>query len=149
MDQDAIYFQLTASCPLGLIEGGTISGVNAAGGSLPDCFRFINHIARANCSGFNLPSCFISHKFLKVSLDIVLLTREHLKNPQANHISVKAVISIISYQIWARMFCGSPVCRKTFLISTPDTNPSWSESVCLKRTLYRNLSPAFTTQGTA
>ena len=56
--------KLTVSCPFGLIEGGTISGVRDAGGSLPDCFRLISHMASANCSGFNFPSWLMSHKFL-------------------------------------------------------------------------------------
>ena len=56
---------LTPSCPLGRIVGGTMSGVRAAGGSLPACFRCISHMAKANCSGFNFPSCFMSHRFLQ------------------------------------------------------------------------------------
>ncbi len=47
---------LTASWPFGRIEGGTMSGVKAAGGSLPDCLREMNHIANINCSGLSLPS---------------------------------------------------------------------------------------------
>ena len=62
---------LTASCPFGLILGGTMSGVKAAGGSRPACFLWMNHIARANCSGFNLPSWWISHKFLRKSKSFV------------------------------------------------------------------------------
>ena len=45
--------------------------------------------------------------------------------------------------MWARMFCGSPVWRKTFLISTPETKPSRSESVCLNRALYLKSKKRF------
>jgi hypothetical protein len=41
-----------------------------------------------------------------------------------------------TYQMWARIFCGSPVCRNRFLISTPETNPSLSLSVCRNRASY-------------
>ena len=55
----------------------------------------------------------------------------------------------VSYHMCARIFCGSPVCRKTFLISMPDTNPSLSESVCLNNALNLSLSPELTTHGMA
>ena len=44
-----------------------MSGVSAAGGSLPACLRLISHMAKQNCSGFSFPSCFMSHKFLNLS----------------------------------------------------------------------------------
>lgn len=47
--------------------GGTISGVKAAGGSIPFKHRATNHIAKANCSLFNLPFCFISQSDLKMN----------------------------------------------------------------------------------
>ena len=56
----------TCICVLALIDGGTMSGVRAAGGSLPACFCWINHMANANCSGFNFPSWLMSQRFLKM-----------------------------------------------------------------------------------
>ena len=47
------------------------------------------------------------------------------------------------------MFCGRPVWRKTFLISTPETKPSPSVSVCLNKLLNLRRSPELTHQGTA
>ena len=58
-------------------------------------------------------------------------------------------LCLMSYHMCAKIFCGNPVWRKTFLISMPETNPSLSESVVLNRALYRYLSPALTTQGMA
>ena len=63
--------------------------------------------------------------------------------------SIPSCLMSHKFQMWARMFCGSPVWSSRFLISTPDTKPSLSLSVCLNRASYLSLSPALTTQGTA
>lgn len=52
----------TVSATLVLALGGIISGVKACGSSFPFSFRFISHIDRANCSLFNFPTCFMSHR---------------------------------------------------------------------------------------
>lgn len=48
-----------------LDEGGIISGANWAGGSTPFIFLSIRYMASANCSAFNFPIPFISHRPLK------------------------------------------------------------------------------------
>ena len=55
----------------------------------------------------------------------------------------------MTYHICARIFCGNPVCRKTFFISIPETKPSLSQSVCLNSALNLSRSPRLTTQGIA
>ena len=68
---------LTCCKALALREGGTMSGVSAAGGSFPACFCWISHMANANCSGLSLPSWFMSHRFLKSSVRSLNGTQEH------------------------------------------------------------------------
>ncbi len=57
----------------------------------------------------------------------------HMARANCSGLSFPSCFMSHRFQMCARMFCGSPVCRKTFLISTPETNPSRSVSVCLKR----------------
>lgn len=64
---------LTTTPSIGFTDlklGGTISGVKAAGGSIPLRHLATNHIAKANCSLFNLPFCFTSQSDLKVKIKL-------------------------------------------------------------------------------
>jgi len=50
------YFNITTIVsPAFRTEGGIISGVKLAGGSMPLSFCLISHMAMANCSLFNFP----------------------------------------------------------------------------------------------
>lgn len=68
MQELIIKNKIFTTSPSGLFVrklGGTISGVKVGGTSMPFMYLAINHIANANCSLFNLPLCFISHKALQ------------------------------------------------------------------------------------
>lgn len=55
-DKRKEFYQLTTILSIGFLkDGGTISRGRTFGGSTPWSFCLISHIARANCSLFNLP----------------------------------------------------------------------------------------------
>lgn len=103
---DAECVRSSALPSFGRSEGGTISGDNTLGKSLPWIFCWISHMARANCSLFNFPVWPISHNALKRNHKYCLLPKTYF---------------LLPYQIPAKTGCGRRDCKNTPLISLPDT----------------------------
>lgn len=110
--------------------GGIMSGVRAWGGSEPFRHLATNHMAKANCSLFNLPVCLMSHNALR----------------HPNYLAVDSS-RWRTYQMWASMGWATPLRKNTSLISAPDTNPSLSTSLLMNSSSDFAFSSAVTIQG--